>query len=246
MSRGPDHALAVLAVDDEPPALAELEWMLSADPRIGTVETAQDAAAALRRLQERNFDAVFLDIRMPGLSGLELARTLRYFADPPPVVIVSAYEDAAVDAFAIRVVDYLLKPLDERRLGEAVGRVVESRSSAGESDDETIAVELGGVTRFIHRSEVHWVEAQGDYARLRTADASHLVRTPLAALEERWVAHGFVRIHRSYLVSVAHVRDLRSDAAGKHSVTVDDVVLPVSRRSARGLKERLVQSGPQA
>lgn len=243
MSSGRAGALFVLAVDDEPPALAELQWMLSADSRIGAVEVAQDAAVALRRLQDRHFDAVFLDIRMPGLSGLDLARTLRRFADPPPVVIVSAYEDAAVDAFAIRAVDYLLKPLDERRLAEAVGRVVESLSAAGEPDDETIAVELGGVTRFIHRSEVHWVEAQGDYARLRTANASHLVRTPLAALEERWLAHGFVRIHRSYLVAVAHVRDLRSDASGRHSVTVDEVALPVSRRCARGLKERLVQGG---
>lgn len=244
MNPTPERPLTVLAVDDEPPALAELEWMLAEDPRIGAVETAPDAAAALRRLQERDFDAVFLDIRMPGLSGLELARTLRHFADPPPVVIVSAYEDAAVDAFALRAVDYLLKPVAGRRLAEAIGRVLESRSAVGGVDDETIAVELGGVTRFVRRSEVRWIEAQGDYARLQTADASHLVRVPLAALEQRWVAHGFVRIHRSYLVAVAHVGELRTDAAGGHSITVDGIALPVSRRCARGLRERLVQGGP--
>ncbi len=233
--------LTVLAVDDEPPALDELAYLLRADPRVGEVRTAADAVTALRLLEEHEVDGVFLDIRMPGLTGLELARLLGRFAVPPAVVFVTAYEDAAVDAFSLRAVDYLLKPVRAGRLAEAVARVAESRSAAPAVDarDDTIAVELGGVTRFLAVADVRYVEAQGDYARLHTADGSHLVRVPLAALEERW-ASGFVRVHRSYLVATAEIRELRVEPGGGHSVRVADEVLPVSRRHARDLKDRLV------
>jgi DNA-binding LytR/AlgR family response regulator len=230
-------------VDDELPALAELEFLLAANPLVAAVHAAGDATEALRLLERERIDAVFVDIRMPGLSGLDLVRTLSHFADPPAVVMVTAYEDAAVDAFALRVVDYLLKPLDADRLAEAVRRVAEARGRPAPVEDETLAVELAGVTRFVHRSEVQWVEAHGDYARLHTADGgSHLVRIPLSTLEERWGRHGFVRIHRSYLIAVAQVTELRGDSSGGHVVRVAGVELPVSRRSARGLKDLLVNT----
>jgi two-component system response regulator LytT len=105
--------------------------------------------------------------------------------------------------------------------------------------DETIPVELGGVTRFVRRSQVRYVEAQGDYARLHTADGSHLLRATLADLEERWAPAGFVRIHRSSLVALGHVDEVRV-IDGRYAVRVGDVELPVSRRHARELRERLV------
>jgi two-component system response regulator LytT len=251
--------LRVLAVDDEPPALDELAYLLRADPRVGHVETARDAVSSLKVLEAGAFDAVFLDIRMPGLTGLELARLLSRFASPPPVVFVTAHDDAAVDAFSLRAVDYLLKPVRAARLAEAVGRVVDARpardrstggriangaSSATSADGGTIAVELGGVTRFLQVSDVRYVEAHGDYARLHTASGSHLVRIPLAALEERWAPVGFVRVHRSYLVATSHISELRVERGGGHSVRVGSgpsaVLLPVSRRLSRDLKDRLV------
>ena len=240
--------LRLLAVDDEPPALDELSWLLRADPRVAHVHGAADAVSALRVLEDGAVDGVFLDIRMPGLTGLELARLLGRFATPPPVVFVTAHDDAAVEAFSLRAVDYLLKPVREARLAEAVGRIVAARTTVAPApaapDDETIAVELGGVTRFLQVSDVRWVEAQGDYARLHTASGSHLVRVPLASLEERWSAAGFVRVHRSYLVSAAHISELRVEPGGGHSVRVgsgpDAAVLPVSRRLSRDLKDRLV------
>lgn len=240
--------LRLLAVDDEPPALDELSWLLRADPRVAQVHGAADAVSALKVLEDGAVDGVFLDIRMPGLTGLELARLLGRFAAPPPVVFVTAHDDAAVEAFSLRAVDYLLKPVRQARLAEAVGRIVAARTTAAPPaaapDDETIAVELGGVTRFLQVSDVRWVEAQGDYARLHTASGSHLVRVPLASLEERWSAAGFVRVHRSYLVSAAHISELRVEPGGGHSVRVgsgpDAAVLPVSRRLSRDLKDRLV------
>jgi two-component system response regulator LytT len=249
---GTTAGLRVLAVDDEPPALDELAYLLRADPRVASVRTAGDALSALKVLEDGSVDGVFLDIRMPGLTGLDLARLLARFATPPPVVFVTAYEDAAVDAFSLRAVDYLLKPVREARLAEAVGRVVQARaagpaatSPASSPDTSTIAVELGGVTRFLQVSEVRYVEAQGDYARLHTATGSHLVRVPLAALEERWAPVGFVRVHRSYLVATSHISELRVEPGGGHTVRVGTgaaaVLLPISRRHSRDLKDRLVR-----
>ena len=237
-------SLTVLAVDDEPPALDELSFLLRGDARIGAVHTAGDAVAALRLLEHSPVDAVFLDIRMPGLDGLELGRVLSRFASPPALVFVTAYDDAAVKAFDLKAVDYLLKPLRADRLAEAVGRVAETRGStpaAAPGGDDRIAVELAGVTRWVPVADVRFVEAQGDYARLHTDDGSHLVRVPMAALEERWAEQGFVRVHRSYLVCARHISELRVEPGGGHAVRVGGAVLPVSRRYSRELKDRLLR-----
>ena len=233
--------LRVLVVDDERPALGELAWLLGRDTRIGDVITTDSAAEALRVLQEESVDAVFMDIRMPGLTGLELARVLSRFKEPPPVVFVTAYDEHAVDAFELNAVDYVLKPVRDDRLAEAVRRVVDARSTLpARRDDDTIAVELGGRTRFVSRAAVRYVEAQGDYARLHTDEGSHLVRAPLTSLEERWRDAGFVRIHRSLLVSLAHVEEVRMDA-GRCTVVVGGDELAVSRRHTRELRDLLVR-----
>jgi DNA-binding LytR/AlgR family response regulator len=238
--------LRVLAVDDEKPALDELAFLLGRDPRVANVHTASDGASALRLLQETPVDAVFLDIRMPGLTGLDLARVLRRFRHAPVVVFVSAYDDHAVDAFEVKAVDYVMKPVREQRLGEAVGRVQEARRGAPEpaveeGSDETIPVELGGVTRFIQRSDIRYAEAQGDYARLHTAEGSHLVRVPLSTLEERWGPEGFVRVHRSHLVSMNHILEIRTEAGRVTVEVTGGDVLQVSRRHTRELRDRLIR-----
>ena len=233
--------LHLLVVDDEPPALGELAFLLSNDSRVSTVTTADSAAEALRVLQEQQVDAVFSDIRMPGLTGLELARVLSRFRTPPPVVFITAHEDYAVDAFDLHAVDYVLKPVRSERLAEAVRRVVEATGSPTfEEEDELIPVELGGVTRFVARQDVLYAEAQGDYARLHTAEGSHLIRVPLTTLEDDWREAGFVRIHRSLLVSLTHVDEVRVDA-GRCSVLVGGRELVVSRRHTRELRDRLVR-----
>ena len=243
----PRRRLRVLAVDDEPPALDELVYLLGADSRVGSVASAGDATEALRVLRDGEVEAVFLDIRMPGLDGLELARVLRRFASPPTVVFVTAHDDRAVDAYDLGAVDYLLKPLRPERLAESLRRVSAARDQAapgpaGERpDEEVIPVELAGRTTMLPRSEVRWVEAQGDYARLHTAEASHLIRVPLSVLAERWADAGFVRIHRSYLVALRDVRELRLTGSG-YVVRTGDRELPVSRRHTRELKDRLIRA----
>lgn len=241
----PAQPLRVLVVDDEAPALEELTWLLSQDERIGNIRRASSGAEALRVLDGEPVDVVFCDIKMPGLDGLDLARVLARFSQRPQVVFVTAYDRHAIEAFDLRATDYVMKPVRAERLSEAVRRVVEAATPATEPatkpEDETIAVELGGVTRFVQRSQVRYVEAHGDYARLHTATSSHLVRIPLTTLEERWADAGFVRIHRSTLVALPHVDEIRVDG-GRCAVRLGDRVLQVSRRHTKELRDRLVRA----
>ena len=246
MNTSENDGLVVLAVDDEEPALMELAYLLEQDQRVGTVLRASDSISALRILtggdrvdlggfsggtppaglpapaKQSDVDVLFLDIRMPGLDGLELANVLSRYVIPPSVVFVTAHDDRAVEAFDVGAVDYLLKPLRPERLYASLSRILSSRGTTvpvepatdEESDDEVIPVELAGTTKLVQRSTVRWVEAQGDYARLHTTEGSHLVRIPLSVLEERWSDAGFVRIHRSYLVALPLITELRLAGSG--------------------------------
>ncbi|MEU8518659.1 LytTR family DNA-binding domain-containing protein [Streptomyces sp. NBC_01216] len=246
--------LRVLAVDDEEPALGELLYLLRADPRVRSAEGATDATGALRRIGraldagpdgEEAVDVVFLDIHMAGLTGLDVARLLAGFARPPLIVFVTAHEGFAVQAFDLKAVDYVLKPVRRERLAEAVRRV-HGLVHAGPvpatpvGAPEQVPVERGGVTRFVSVDDIAYVEAQGDYARLHTDEGSHLVRVPLSTLEERWASRGFVRIHRSHLVALGRIDELRLDA-GATSVRVGSAELAVSRRHARELRDLLMR-----
>ncbi|CAM5367108.1 DNA-binding response regulator [Streptomyces avidinii] len=275
--------LRVLAVDDEKPLLEELLYLLRSDPRVRSAEGASDATEALRRVTRAlesgpdgadGIDVVFLDIHMAGLTGLDIARLLAGFARPPLIVFVTAHEGFAVQAFDLKAVDYVLKPVRPERLAEAVrracaqaGRPEEAAAPgapgaaaavpaarrpgteagappavppAADRAPEQIAVELGGVTRFVAIADIAYVEAQGDYARLHTDEGSHLVRIPLATLEERWAARGFVRIHRRHLVALGRIDELRLDA-GTTTVRVGPAELQVSRRHARELRDLLMR-----
>lgn len=268
-----EHAsgLVVLAVDDEVAGLEQMEYLLGNNSRVGQVLTAFDAAEALRLLRsddaacdasgESIVDAVFADVSMPGLSGMELARVLDAFTSSPTLVFITGHEENALEAFEVGALDYIMKPANPERVDRALRAIerskagvgAESGSAAGvaegmpQEDDEVIPVELAGTTKMVPRSSVRWVEAQGDYARLHTTDGSHLVRIPLAQLEERWADAGFIRIHRSFLVSLGLVSELRMSSSG-YSVLVgggEPKELPVSRRHTRDLKDRLVRPPPR-
>ena len=233
--------LRVLVVDDEQPVLDELAYLLSGNERVGEVHVATTGRDALRILQEHDVDALFLDIAMPELSGLEIAHEIGSGPHTPRIVFVTAHDSHAVDAFELNADDYLLKPVRRSRLDEAVRRVADAIGQSV-ADDETIAVELGGVTRFVMRSDVVYVEAHGDYARLHVDGGSHLIRTPLSTLAERWADAGFLRIHRSVLVAAPRIRALRT-VQGTSTVTVEldgaPVELQVARRAVRQLREYL-------
>lgn len=259
------RTLTVLAVDDEAPALDELTYLLRQNTTVGQVRGVSDATAALRELRDGGVDGIFLDINMPGLSGLELAAVLANFADPPAVVFVTAHDDKAVAAFDVGAVDYLLKPIRRERLDEAVRRVAAAQSATASSassapapppapphddapahDPDVIPAEVGGVTHLVRRDTIGWVEAEGDYARLHSAAGAHLVRIPLSTLESRWADSGFQRIHRSYLVSMPMVTGMRTRGGTvlvrlRANGASPAVELPVSRRQVRELRDRLIR-----
>lgn len=243
-----DPHLTVLVVDDEKPVLDELVFLLGRDERIATVRAANSGAEALRLLEASDIDVVFLDVVMPGLTGLDIARILGQFKSPPKVVFVTAHDVHAVDAFELNAVDYLLKPIREDRLRESVRRALEGSGSAPAVAEDSIAVELGGVTRFVTRSQVAYAEAQGDYVRLYTVGGdNHLVRIPIGTLAADWAEAGFVRVHRSHLVGLGHIKEVRMHS-GRCSILVNtgknDVEIQVARRHTRELRDLLNARAP--
>lgn len=227
----------VLIADDEEPALDALEFLLRSDPRIRRIVRAFTGSTALQVLSEQAVDAAFLDVHMPGLSGFDLARAVQRFAAPPAIVVVTADEETAVTAFDLDVTDYLLKPLRQERLARAISRI-EAAAAPGRpqpEEDEVITVTRGSTIRRLRRSEVRYVQAQGDYARLHTDDDSFLLRIPMTDLCEQWAAAGFVRVHRSFLVILRNITSVR--VGNSPAVTVGSVELPVSRRLLPALRD---------
>jgi DNA-binding LytR/AlgR family response regulator len=201
---------------------------------------------------------------MPDLDGLELGRVLRRFAAPPQLVFVSAYDNAAVDAFELHALDYLLKPVGRRRVEEAIERVATAvESSAGDrrgngagappaggrgagptdsEDHEMIAVANlhGGSTRLLARRQILYVQSYGDFVRIVTADGRYLLRSTLAEIERRWEPHGFVRVHRQYVANLRNAVELAPMLSGTAELTfADGQTIPVARRHTAELGRRL-------
>jgi DNA-binding LytR/AlgR family response regulator len=235
--------LSVLAVDDEPPALDELTFLLENSALVSSVRAAKSAADALHYMHDEHYDVVLLDIAMPGLDGLELARVVSQFSHPPAIVFVTAHEEHALEAFNAGGMGYLLKPVTHDRLVSTLRRVVNRPTDEiVEADSlDTILVEIGSLTKILAREDVSWVESAGDYVRLHLRGGGHhLVRMPISLLEEKWTDHGFARIHRSYLVALRDIHELRT-SEGHTVVGVGAYDLPVSRRHAKELRDRLVR-----
>jgi DNA-binding LytR/AlgR family response regulator len=240
--------LALLAVDDERPALEDLVRTLRSLPLVSIVDGAASAAEALVELGERGiaYDGLFLDVRMPGLGGLELARVLRRFERPPEIVFVSAFDDAAVDAFELAALDYLVKPVSRRRLAEAVERVARARDAAAPGADALDADVLpvdtlrGGGTRLLARSSILYLQAHGDYVRVASDEGRYLLRARMAELEARWSPHGFARVHRGYLVNLRRAVEVRPRLNGTAVLLMaDGTEVPIARRQVRELRRRL-------
>ncbi len=238
--------LRALVVDDEQLAREDLRWMLERESEIESITEASSGAEALKLLtmasDDDGFDVVFLDMRMPGLDGLDLARTISRFEDPPSVVFVTAFDTPASDAFELGVVDYLRKPVATDRLERAVQRVVASRGGGSASQDLSparlsVSASAGRQVLLAPHDVTHF-EASGDYVRVHTVRGHHLVRDTMNRLSDGWSQFGFVRIHRSFAVRMAAIDEVRSSSNGR-SVIVGDIELPVSRRYARALTNAL-------
>lgn len=241
--------LALLAVDDEAPALDDLVRMLRASPRVRAVHAAGSAAEALAALEADRaaYDGVFLDVRMPGLGGLALARALRRGARPPAVVFVSAFDDAALDAFEVAALDYLVKPVSRARLDEAIERVLravvpDAAPASDGLDEDLLSVDnlRGGGTRLLARDSILYLQAHGDYVRVFSDHGRFLLRARMAELEARWSRHGFARVHRGHLVNLRRAVEVRPMLNGTAVlVMADGAEVPIARRQVGELRRRL-------
>ena len=247
--------LEVLAVDDELPPLEDLTRLLQAHPSIASVEGVTSASDAMIRVARHEYDAIFLDVRMPGLDGLELGRVVASFERPPAIVFVTAYETAAVEAFELRAVDYLLKPVTPERVDQAIARIVEQRArtpaepvepaeptAEGAQDTRIMMVEniVGGGARLIPRGSVLYIEARGDYLRVVADSGRFVLGDQLARVEQRLSAHGFVRVHRGYVANLRRAVEIRTLANGTGELVLDnDARVPIARRQLPVLRRML-------
>jgi DNA-binding LytR/AlgR family response regulator len=242
--------LRALVVDDEPPALAELGYRLQEADPTAEVETASTALDALRLLRQHRFDAVFVDIQMPGLSGLELVDLVNEFDEPPAVVFVTAYDEYAVRAFELRAVDYLLKPVAPDRLRETLERLHSSRGRAVAEPEavgrvsrlDRLPVEAAGRTVLIDLPDIRFAEARDNIVYVRTFDRSYPTRFALHELERRLPTPPFLRIHRAFVANMHNVSEIRPYFNGTYILKLNDAIgseLTVSRGRVKDLRTLL-------
>lgn len=243
------NALRVLVVDDEPLAREGVVARLAGRADFLVVGECANADDAERAIADLAPDVVFLDVRMPGVDGFGLLERLAP-ARRPHVVFLTAYDRFALRAFDAEAVDYLLKPIDDERFARALERVRAARRSAEREAKESggteyparFAVRVGRRVVVAHVSDIDWVEAIGDYCGLHTASKVHLLREPLHALEGRLDPRLFMRVHRSTIVRIDRVAELRA-ATNRDAVARlhDGTVLKVSRTYSEALRKILAR-----
>ena len=236
--------LRAMIVDDEAPARSELRFLLEQTGKIGSISEASSVRAAIEMLMENRVDVVFLDISMPGASGLQLAEALHKLKNPPAVVFVTAYSDHAVEAFEVDATDYLMKPVEEARLDQAIAKVltrVKPMMDGGKSSIERIPVEKGGRKVLIPVDQIRYIMAKDDYSCIFTEDDRYLSTTSLAQFESKLGEFGFFRVHRRYIVNLANVEDVETVPSGAIQLGGSGVEdrIPVSRRRVVPLKKAL-------
>ena len=240
--------LKVLIVDDEAPARERLRSLLAEQPDIRVVGVATRGELAVAEAQASAPDVVLLDIRMPGMSGLETARHLAALPSPPAIVFTTAYDEYAVAAFESQAVGYLLKPVRAEKLAAALqraARLAEStlaRVAAGDparAPRTHVAARLGDAVRLIPLPEIYYFAADQKYTTVRHRGGADLIEDSLRALEEEFPAQ-FVRVHRNALVAIHSLAAIERDVEGQYRVVLRDIGerLDVSRRLAGELKER--------
>jgi two-component system, LytTR family, response regulator len=230
--------IRALIVDDEPLARRGIRQLLAAYPDIVIAGECGNGHAALRALATLNPDLVFLDVQMPGLDGMHVIRT-HGAEHMPATVFVTAHDEFAVPAFEAQALDYLVKPLSEARFRTTIARVRE-RIRASRATTR-IAVPTARGDLLLDAAEIDWIEAHDDHAEIHVGVHRYRVRQSLSVLEARLDPARFARIHRSALVRLDHVRELRTDRTRRTTGAIlrDGTTLPVSRRRLTALRTRL-------
>lgn len=243
--------MRALIVDDEPLARRGVVLRLKKFRDVEVVGECGDGASAVEKILELTPDVVFLDVQMPGMDGFEVLRALPR-ESMPAVIFLTAYEQHALRAFEVHALDYLLKPVNDERFSDAVGRA----RRAGDADSRTrmaerilsmldrepakyvthFTVRAGSRIQLVRTNDIEWIAAAGDYAELHSAGGCHLVRETMNSLEEKLDPTEFLRIHRSRIVRARCIRELRSIDNREYLVKLKD---GSEHRSGRSFADRL-------
>jgi two-component system response regulator AlgR len=217
--------LATLVVDDEPLALERMEHICAGLPRIKVVGTARDGAAALAAIEQLQPELILLDMTMPELDGLAVARALTRREAAPAVIFVTAHDNFAVEAFDLDAVDYVLKPVTPERLERAIGRALARRSTRARGEGTWLSefwVPYRSELLRIAAADVDRIDAERDYVRLHVGARSYLLLQTVSGLEARLDPERFIRLHRSTILRRDRIKGLRHDGLGVWSAELDD------------------------
>lgn len=244
----------ILIVDDEALARERVRRLLKDRQDIGEIVEAEDGRAAVRYLSDHSVDLVLLDIQMPYLSGFEVVESIGT-ENMPMVVFVTAFDRYALKAFEVHAVDYLLKPFEAARFHEALDHAI-AKVRAGDTSAHTrrlgglmanaprpadhldrLLVKERDTIRLIPVEDIDWIEAAGNYVTLHCGAASHLIRHTLSGISDRLDPARFIRIHRSTIINLDRVRDMRPTFSGEYQVRLTDgTELTLSRTYRNALK----------
>ncbi len=251
--------MRALIIDDEYPARKELRYLLQPYDFVKVVGEATNSIEALELIEKVDYSVLFVDIDMPGLSGIELAEQLKQNPNPPAIIFVTAHEHFALAAFSANAADYLLKPISPKRLEEAVFKVkkwVENQAPPEVNQPSTpapaenkhslaadmIPVEHKGKTILLQEQEIIYAYTDNDYVYVKTHSDKYLTRFTLKEMESRLNSNVFFRSHRCYLVNIRKTKELVPFFNGTYTLIVDDLEkseVPVSRTQSKKLRELL-------
>lgn len=236
--------LRTLIVDDEPLAIERLKTLSADHPVIDIVGTASDGVEALQIAQQLTPDLIFLDIGMPKMDGINAARALGLIQKKPAIILITAYDNFAVEAFDLDVVDYVLKPVSSERLGRAIARAYSTQDAEALPPSKTD-------TRYAHEfwvshraeliriaaMDIERIEAERDYMRLHIAGRSYLLHQTISSLEQRLDPAQFQRIHRSHIIRRDLISGLRHEGGGVwHAILGEDHAMRIGRKYLADVK----------
>jgi two-component system response regulator AlgR len=243
--------MKILVVDDEVPARERLKRLIEEQDEWQVVSEARNGREALEQADETQPDIVLLDIRMPGMDGIETARHLAQMDEPPAVIFTTAYGEYAVEAFDASAVGYVLKPVRRERLLDALRRASrltrpQLASLVSREQHKTrkhISARIRGELRLVPVRDVIYFHADQKYVTVRYHDGELLIDEPIKELEDEF-GGAFVRVHRSTLVAVAHIEALAKDEEGHYEIRLKGLEesFPVSRRLAPAVLQRLKEA----
>lgn len=227
--------LQCIIIEDEPIGRKILQDYIRQDSRLQLAGTYRTAAEAGSHVPALNPDLLFLDIRMPLLSGIEWLRSL---PTPPLVIFTTAFREYAIEAFDLNAVDYLLKPFSFLRFAQAVQKALDRCSPAGGTTAGDLFLRDGVKWLRVGIDDILYIEAMREYVKVVTTEGAHLIHQSMKSMEEQLPADLFLRIHKSYIVAISRIRSVegREALVGKQR-------LPISRQLKKEVLEKITRSG---